>query len=53
MVSHGRTFVVFQTCTKACLLPGSNAKMLLRLVGLAETPVALGAQPDLHDGEAG
>ncbi|CAE7473820.1 URH2 [Symbiodinium necroappetens] len=34
-------------------LEGSNAKMLLRLVGLAETPVALGAQPDLHDGEAG
>ncbi|CAE7353717.1 URH2 [Symbiodinium sp. KB8] len=32
---------------------GSNAKMLLRLVGLTETPVALGAQPDLHDGEAG
>ncbi|OLP78112.1 Inosine-uridine preferring nucleoside hydrolase [Symbiodinium microadriaticum] len=34
-------------------LEGSNAKMLLRLVGLTETPVALGAQPDLHDGEAG
>mmetsp|Transcript_23533 Transcript_23533/g.49239 ORF Transcript_23533/g.49239 Transcript_23533/m.49239 type:complete len:384 (+) Transcript_23533:20-1171(+) len=33
---------------------GSNAKLLLRLAGLAETPVALGAQPDLHDhGEAG
>ncbi|OLP77299.1 putative uridine nucleosidase 2 [Symbiodinium microadriaticum] len=34
-------------------LEGSNAKLLLRLAGLAETPVALGAQPDLNDGEAG
>ena len=53
MASQGCTFVVFVTCTKSCPLPGSNAKLLLRLAGLAETPVALGAQPDLNDGEAG